>query len=135
MWTNKDKKQSVDITINLDNGLYIMDTDSAVGKTRLTNLIKLLEAYGEPVVGYTYNDYLENKYDFRKYLDRKNPKVIILDRYDMYFEAYKDVLEKWRNKAIVLVDSKYCNYSYVVSQDDDMVRIEMTETSITVDRY
>ena len=135
MWTNKDKKQSVDITINLDNGLYIMDTDSAVGKTRLTNLIKLLEAYGEPVVGYTYNDYLENKYDFREYLDRKNPKVIILDRYDMYFEAYKDVLEKWRNKAIILVDSKYCNYSYVVPQDDDMVRIEMTETSITVDRY
>ena len=64
-----------------------------------------------------------------------NPKVIILDRYDMYFEAYEDVLEKWRDKAIVLVDSKYCNYSYVVPQDDDMVRIEMTETSITVDRY
>ena len=79
MWTNKDKKQSVDITINLDNGLYIMDLYSASGKTRLTNLIKLLEAYGEPVVGYTYNDYLENKYDFREYLDRKNPKVIILD--------------------------------------------------------
>lgn len=135
MWTNKDKKQSVDITINLDNGLYVLDTDSAVGKTRLTNLIKLLETYKEPVVGYTYNDYLENKYDFREYLDRKNPKVIILDRYDMYFEEYKDVLEKWRNKAIVLVDSKYSGYSYVVPQDDDMVIIEMTETSITVDRY
>ena len=129
MWTNKDKKQSVDITINLDNGLYIMDLDSASGKTRLTNLIKLLEAYGEPVVGYTYNDYLENKYDFREYLDRKNPKVIILDRYDMYFKAYKDVLENWRNKAIVLVDSKS---GFGLPQVDDLTYIEMTETSIEV---
>lgn len=129
MWTNKDKKQSVDITINLDNGLYIMDLYSASGKTRLTNLIKLLEAYGEPVVGYTYNDYLENKYDFREYLDRKNPKVIILDRYDMYYEAYKDVLEKWRNKAIVLVDSKS---GFGLPQVDDLTYIEMTETSIEV---
>ena len=132
MWTNKDKKQSVDITINLDNGLYIMDLYSASGKTRLTNLIKLLEAYGEPVVGYTYNDYLENKYDFREYLDRKNPKVIILDRYDMYYEAYKDVLEKWRNKAIVLVDSKS---GYGVPQCNDIAYLEMTETSITIDIY
>lgn len=129
MWTNKDKKQSVDISINLDNGLYIMDLYSASGKTRLTNLIKLLEAYGEPVVGYTYNDYLENKYDFREYLDRKNPKVIILDRYDMYYEAYKDVLEKWRNKAIVLVDSKS---GFGLPQVDDLTYIEMTETSIEV---
>lgn len=129
MWTNGNKHRQIKININLENGLWNLDLDSATGKTRLLKVLKDFEDYGEPVVGYTYNDYLANKFDLRQYLDIKQPKVIMFDRYDKYSQAYGDVLEKWRDKAIVLVDSKS---DFNLPQIDDLTTISMRPDSIEV---
>lgn len=46
-------KYSVKINVNLDNGVYVFDNESATGKSRLYSLVKKYSAYGEPVAGYT----------------------------------------------------------------------------------
>ena len=51
-------KYSVKINVNLDNGVYVFDNESATGKSRLYSLVKKYSAYGEPVAGYTFEDYM-----------------------------------------------------------------------------
>lgn len=45
------------ISINLDNGVYLFDNQSATGKTRLCRLLKSCQSYNEPVAAYTYSDF------------------------------------------------------------------------------
>ena len=46
------------IDINLENGIYIFDNQSATGKTRLCKALRDCQKYGEPVASYTYDDKL-----------------------------------------------------------------------------
>lgn len=47
MYINKEYKP--EISIALDNGIYVFDSESATGKTWLCKHLKKLKAYGEPV--------------------------------------------------------------------------------------
>ena len=51
-------KYNVTINIELEPGIYVFDNQSATGKTRLAKLLSDYQAYGEPVIAYTYNDKL-----------------------------------------------------------------------------
>lgn len=40
-----------------ENGIYVLDGYSATGKTYLCNVLKEKCRFGEPVIGYSYEDY------------------------------------------------------------------------------
>ena len=80
-WTDFD---SNNINILLDNGIYVFDAESAIGKTWLCKQLKKLKAYGETVDAVTYNDLLAGM-RLENVVKPQN-KVVRLDRYDMYRE-------------------------------------------------
>lgn len=101
----KNNKYDVEINVNLENGIYIFDEKSATGKTRLCKELKELRRLGEPVIGYTYGD--DNLgIDLVEVINKIHPKVLMLDRYDMYNGAFKEKLTEWAKNIIVLIDCK-----------------------------
>ena len=46
------------LDIDLPDGIYIFDNQSATGKTRLHKALRECQKYGEPVASYTYDDKL-----------------------------------------------------------------------------
>ena len=121
-------KYNPTITIELDNGIYIFDCESATGKTRLCKELRKLQAYGEAVASYTYDDLLigipvDNIFDSDKY------KVIMLDRYDLYKDKWHDKIRECSKNSIVLID---CKGEFSASEDDEVCFIEMTADRIEV---
>lgn len=139
MYTNNSFQ--TDINIQLNNGLYIFEGESATGKTRLFNELRNIQKYEqserlkESIVTYTYNDYLLYNVtleDILKKYENEKLEVIILDRYDMYgSEEYIDSLVKISKDSIILVDCKSID-KFSNCTDDNICFIEMDETSITV---
>lgn len=99
------EQYDVKLTINLENGLYVLDVESGSGKIRLKKLLDELNGYGEPVNSYTYRDYL-NKEPIEKVLDSSKYKAIVIDCYDIYYLYGLDAMEKAASNMIVLVDCK-----------------------------
>ena len=99
------KEYTIQIRIKLDNGFYFFDNESAIGKTYLAKLIEKYSGYGEPILAYSYKEFMQG-IDLDKLLENEY-KVIVIDRYDM-FEGYclKALYDKSKN-SIVLVDLKY----------------------------
>ena len=117
----------IKVDINLNNGIYHFDCESATGKTRLYYVLKDYQLLGEPVVAYSYEDYLNGvKLDDKI---NSNTKLILIDRYDMFKGEYVDLLLKNEKACIVLIDSKetldFCEY-------DSVCGINMTKESIEV---
>lgn len=98
----KIKSRDIIIESNVDVGLYTFDKESAIGKSRLCQLIAVLKARGVNV------DY----YDYTKYCDHvilsntDNIMLFVIDRYDMYNGELTDVISKLYNKCLVVIDSK-----------------------------
>lgn len=124
----KNDEYDVEININLENGIYVFDEKSATGKTRLCKVLKELRKLGEPVVGYTYGD---DKLGISlvDLVSKVNPKVIMLDRYDMYNGTFNDRLTDWAQKAIILID---CKGDLEVETCTDWCTIEMKSRKIEV---
>ncbi len=101
----KNDKYDIEININLDNGIYVFDEKFATGKTRLCKVLKELRKLGEPVVGYTYGD--DNLgINLIDITNKVNPKVLMLDRYDMYNGTFNKELAEWSKNAVILIDCK-----------------------------
>ena len=92
------------IEVNVEKGLLIPEDRSATGKTYLCNLLKRYKTYGEPVLGISYTDYI-NDIDIRNCL-RDKPKLIMIDRYDMFCGAFDEELIEASKNAVVVVDLK-----------------------------
>lgn len=121
-------KYATEIDIQLNNGIYIINSDSAIGKTRLCKELRKQQKYGEPVASYTYDDRLlgmpiENILVPNKY------KVIMLDRYDLYEGEGAEGILKCKDNTIILID---CKGEFTVSVDDEWCDINMTEAKIEV---
>lgn len=98
-------KYSPVVYVDLNNGVYKFDCYSATGKTRLYELLKEYNRAGESVVAYSYNDWVLGL-DLKSVLSRFKPKLIIVDRYDMFNTEYHQELESAGKESIVLIDSK-----------------------------
>lgn len=125
MYKNED--YNVKIYINLENGVYNFTGLSATGKTRLCKLLRDMEIQDKNVIGYTFEDEklginLENQ------IDKLNPKVIMLDRFDLYKDKFTDKIEEWGKNSIVLVDCKGN-----LDADYDYCSISLYEDKIEVD--
>lgn len=119
---------SVEIIINLENGIYVFDNESATGKTRLCKLFKEYQAYGEAIASYTYNDKLLG-YPISKVLIPNKYKVILLDRYDLYEGDGKEFINKCANNTIILID---CKDKFTVTNEEDWCSIKMQHNKIEV---
>lgn len=122
----KNRIYGVDISIELENAVYGIDTISATGKTRLCKLLKELEASTGEVIGYTFNDERLGV-NLRNQVSKLNPKVIMLDRLDMYPEEFMQDIQEWGKNAIVLLD-----YKGSANFNEDWCYIKMTSSSIEV---
>lgn len=116
------------IYIDLQNGIYLFDNQSATGKTRLCKELRKNEKYGEPVASYSYDDYLL-KIPISTVLNPDKYKVIMLDRYDMYNGAGADLIMECKDRCVILID---CKHTLNFSANCDFCFIEMTESTIEV---
>ena len=101
----KNDKFSKKINIDTENGVYVFTCESASGKTYLCKELKKLREAGEPVVSFTFSDYI-NGLNLKEQVEKIKPKVIMLDRYDMYDKAFNNDIIEWGNNSIVLIDHK-----------------------------
>ena len=124
----KNRIYCVDISIELENGVYGIDTMSATGKSRLFKLLREAEKKNRDVIGYTFED-KNLGIDLRSQVKKLNPKVIMLDRLDMYPEEFMQDIQEWGKNAIVLLD-----YKGSANFNEDWCDIEMTATSIEVNQ-
>lgn len=118
------------LSIELEPGVYVFRPISASGKTFIHHTLKDV-ARKYDTVAYTYDDYLDD-ISLEHKINRCNgiPKVIMLDRYDMYIGKCDDVIEKYKNKSIILLDIKDTNEA--TKRADDFVYIERSNESIRV---
>jgi hypothetical protein len=113
------------VNIRLTSGVYDFESSSARGKTLLVKMIKSLG--DKDMVALTYNDILLG-IDIEGIISRK-PRLLVLDRFDMYDDKFQ-MLEKLKGTdIIVLVDYKtqrhFCNF-------DDTCWVTLTENSLEV---
>ena len=119
---------STKIDIQLDNGLYEFSDESATGKTRLYKALRDMQRYGEPVLGYSYND-LQYGTDLKSLLaQNKDIKVLLIDRYDMFYEEYAEEVIKYSKNCIVMIDCK----KGIDFADTETCFIEMSDYCIKV---
>ena len=97
----------LDVTVNirLTNNVYQFDCKSATGKTRLYNVVKTYQYAGYNVAAYSYSDLVCGG-DFKNILNRDNLELLVVDRYDMFYNMYCKELEELSKRCIILVDSK-----------------------------
>jgi putative cell wall-binding protein len=93
------------VKIDLPNGIYSMGTTSASGKTYMAKLLSEVTSRRD-IICISYNNYLYID-SLVNLADKLNATVIILDRYDMYCDAFKDDIVQLKDKLIVLIDSKH----------------------------
>lgn len=118
---------NVDISITADNGVYMFDSESGLGKTYLNKCLKIASSYGHQVDGYTYNDLLKG-IGLDEYTSGRQLRCLMVDRYDLYNGRYNKLLEELGKTCIVLVDCKGN-----LSLDYEYCLLELTEKSIEVD--
>lgn len=121
-------KYSVEVIVNLDNGIYVFDNESATGKTRLCKLLREYQAYGEKVASYTYNDKLIGV-PITEILVPNKYEVILLDRYDLYEGYGKELINKCAENTIILVD---CKDKFTVTNEEDWCTIKLQPDKIEV---
>lgn len=121
-------KYAIKIVIDLENGIYVFDNESATGKTRLCKLLREYQAYGENVASYTYNDKLLGM-SVDEILIPEKYKVVLLDRYDLYEGDGKELINKYAKEMIILVD---CKDKFSVTNEEDWCSIELYPDKIEV---
>ena len=121
------------VNVRLQNGVYKIKCESAIGKTRLCKLLKRKSTYiadgetGQKEVGFTYADYTSGTK-----LKLDGIKLAILDRYDLYRhdKEITEEIERHRNDCIILLDAKEQAYGPVLP--NGRARLKMTINEIEV---
>lgn len=90
--------------------------------------VKGITKTGESVIGYTYNDD-KLGIDLVSQYNKTNPKVVLLDRYDMYNGMFREQIADWAKYSIILID---CKDDLNVDYDADWCYIEMSPAGIEV---
>lgn len=121
-------KYSVEIIIDLENGIYLFDNESATGKTRLCKLLREYQVYGEKVASYTFNDKLLG-IPIHEILVPDKYKVIMLDRYDLYEGYGKELINVCAENTIILID---CKDKFTVTNEEDLCSIKLEPSKIEV---
>jgi len=120
------------ILVDAEQGLYIFDDESAIGKTRLYHELKGLQAAGEPVCAIRFDDGVPIR-ELKRWTDEREIKVVMVDRYDMYHNKELDnLLGELCQKMSVLLD---CKRGHTIRCDDETVFMTMKLDRIEVKAY
>lgn len=115
------------VDVNLENGVYVFNDESASGKTYLLYMLNKM-SNADSVIGFTYTDSLSNSINMEKCIGRH---IIMFDRYDMYRNKYADIIKKLKNSSIILIDCKnLADMTLDVDLKDCIIELE--ENSIEV---
>ena len=118
----------IKIDIELENGIYVFESESGVGKTYLAKVLQKYRTFNEPVASYGYENF-SNGMSLEKLLDHKF-KVVVIDRYDMYSsKKLNSVIEKYRKDSVILVD---CKITVNAPKFDDIALIDRDNDRIRV---
>lgn len=90
------------VRINLDNGVYVFEKESATGKTRLGKLLEMISS-DMPVDYVTY----ATKDRLLKVLSDPEKQLVLIDRYDLYSDIGTKEIREFGKRGIALVDMKY----------------------------
>ena len=96
---------SIDIIINLRNGVYYFEEVSSTGKSRLAKLLKVYSRKGLPVISYSYDDKVLG-IPFSILVKPGKQELLLLDRYDLYNGEFKEEIEEFAKTGVVLIDIK-----------------------------
>jgi len=118
---------NIKVNVDLDNGLFVFDNESATGKTRLAKLLRSYRTYGEPVVSYTYDDFMLGL-DLVSLL-KPSVRLVIVDRYDLYNGYALLELAEFSKRSIVVID---CKYNFNPGIDFSWCSIDMQPTNIII---
>lgn len=115
------------IRIQLNNGVYVFDSESATGKTYLWSMLKGLTSRDDIMcISYPEAKMIKSLYDVDGI---ENVHLIFLDRYDMYSPKYNQEIEQLASHCSILLDCKQCeNYEGQV----EYCTIKMTRHSLEV---
>jgi hypothetical protein len=92
------------VVIDLEPGVYFFSSDSAIGKTYLAKLLQSRSSRQDFVI-ISYNNYYMIE-SLSNVIERQNAKVVLLDRYDMYAESFKNDILKYKDSVIFLIACK-----------------------------
>lgn len=92
------------VTVSLENGLYVFDSESASGKTYLGLTLQRMSSR-EPVdyVTYSTRDRLE------QLLENEKLRLLVIDRYDLYRHMCNKEIRQFGTRGVALVDLKSHN--------------------------
>lgn len=93
------------VHIDLEPGVYVFPHASASVKTYLAHILEKYRRYGEPVRAYSYSDFCDGV-PIDSVLDGGKYRVVMLDRYSLYYGAGADAIKTFAQKSILLVDCK-----------------------------
>ncbi len=116
------------VIINLPPGLYCFHPDSATGKTLL---LKMVKSIGEmDKIAITYHDIIMMGVDLDKII-ASTPKLLILDRFDLYDDNADKLKLLKHADCITLVDYKternFCDFD-----DTCFVTLRQTELEVSL---
>ena len=124
----KISNRRIKLDIELENGIYVFESESGVGKTYLAKVLKKYRTFNEPVASYSYDDFSMDV-SLEELLANKF-KVVVIDRYDMYSsKKLNDIIEKYRRDSTILVDCKITVNApkvddiALVSRNSDYIRV------------
>ena len=103
----KYKINGIDISINLNNGVYTFYGYSGEGKSYLAFLLKELRKQGYNVDSYSYLDdvaYSSNVYNI---LSNSNNVLVFIDRLDMFINEELSIFINSIKDKIILLDYKH----------------------------
>lgn len=121
------------LNIELEPGVYLFSLDSGTGKTYTRRVLNDVARYRD-TLAYSYEDYICGR-TLEEELKRVggNPKVLLLDRYDIYVNEYHsivNVVNALSESTIILVDLK--NPDRLPFNYDDLAFIDLTEGEIDI---
>ena len=132
----KNDTNRIKIDIQLENGVYLFNPISATGKTRLYTELRNIYKRTKEVCAYTYDDVTSglSLSSMVEKCNNKIPKVLMLDKYDLYRNQCSKEIKALRGKCIILIDCKSINKldDSIDLCTDEIVDIEMQADRIGV---
>lgn len=119
-------KGNIDIKVELPNGVYDIRAISGTGKSYLAKLLKDYARGGEPVMSYSYDDKILG-IPFDTLVKPGKQKLLMLDRYDLYYGEFTEQIKEFAKTGVVLVDVKG---PFPIASE--LCYLTMTESSIEV---
>lgn len=121
---------NLEVAINVPNGIWLLDDDSAAGKTLLKKCVQSLESvFVNKYYTYSYEDYAKGT-RIPTSLPVSKPELVVLDRYDLYAPYGLDMITELAKFSRVFIDCK--QLGKIATLDFDYCFLRRTKSTLEV---